>query len=297
MDFGRIEPSIRTDCIDFIIVSNRGLKTIENLFKEAALNPSKWMMHHFYVVYDTEQECKILKSWVEESREFMSLPKITPILAAPANIKNVTALRQQGLEQGNNPYVYFQDDDDPLPMGVDRRIKMMDSNNWVAIYGLTRSVGPRGQIIEEFPTLAQENFMYEPIEATKLFPTYTHPLSALFKRSLFAKCNLSDGHNYHSTGSNAFCVRLFASSLPIHFLPDVMRTVRHHAGNNNGIFEKNEAQQLVQDIQTWQEHIKDADISKFQNEISQSIKNGRITTYREIDAQVEARMEGAHSLY
>jgi hypothetical protein len=297
MNFGSIEPNIRTDCIDFIIVSNRSLNTIDKVFKEAALNPSKWMNHHFYVVYDTEEECKILKAWVEEAREFMSLPKITTVLAAPENIKNVTALRQQGLEQGSNPYIYFQDDDDPLPMGVDRRMKMMDSNNWVAIYGLTRSVGPRGQLIEEFPTLAQDNFMYEPVEATKLFPTYTHPLAALFKRSLFDKVSLGDDHRYQYSGSNAFCVRLFMSGLPIHFLPDVVRTVRHHTGNNNGIFQKTEASQLAHDIHLWQEHIQDTDILQFQKNIAQSLIDGRITTYREIDAQVEEKMEDMHKIY
>lgn len=296
MQFTGIEPNIRTDCIDVIIVSNRGINMIEKLFKEAAMLPEKWSMHHFYVVYDTEEECRALKAWHEEVREFLRLPKITPVLAAPENIKNVTALREQGLKQGNNPYVYFQDDDDPLPTGLERRMKIMDSNNWMAIYGLTRSVGPRGQIIEEFPMLSQENFMYEPIEATKIFPTYAHPLAALFKRGLFNKLPLSDGNRYMCSGSNAFCVRLFASGLPIHFLPDVVRTVRHHAGNNNGIFELNEARKLAQDIHMWAPHVHDSDIMNFHTQIAKGLEDGRITTYREIDAQVEAKIEGV-SLY
>lgn len=294
---GSIQPGIRTDCIDFIIVSNRGIRMIEKLFRQAAQNPEKWMSHHFYVVYDTEEECKALKTWAEEVRDFMPLPKITTILAAPENIKNVTALRAQALKQGNNPYVYFQDDDDPLPEGLDRRMKMMESGNWVAIYGLTRSVSQRGQVIEEFPTLQHDNFMYEPVKATQIFPTYTHPLAALFKRSLFDKVPLDDGNRYKCSGSNAFCVRLFTSGLPIHFLPDIMRTVLHHSGNNNGIFENDEALKLAQDIQTWQTHISDETISSFHQKIAKGLADGRITTYREIDAQIEAKLEGVDTIY
>ncbi|MFT7432425.1 MAG: hypothetical protein ACI9TY_000037 [Alphaproteobacteria bacterium] len=288
-----IQPTARMDSIDFIIVSNRGTTKITQLFKEAAASPEKWMAHHFIVVYDTEEECRDLKAWVAQSREFLPLPRITPCLAAPQNCKNVNALRAQGMEQGTNAYVYFQDDDDPLPEGLERRIKMMESSTWVAIYGITRNISARGQIIEEFPVLVRDNFAYDPNEATRMFPTYAHPLAALFKRDLFKKVPICDENIYNCSGSNAFSVRLFASNLPVHFLPDLIRTVRDHAGNSNGIFESGEAENLAADIQTWSSQLNDVAVETFQKEIAEALIEGTITTYREIDAQVETRLEGS----
>lgn len=292
-NFKAIQPTTRTDCVDFVIVSNRGTKMITKLFEEAANKPEKWMIHHFIVVYDSAEECRDLKTWVEKNREIMPLPRITTCLSAPENHKNVNALRAQGLEQGRNTYVYFQDDDDPLPEGLDRRIRMMESSSWMAVYGITRSVSSRGQTIEEFPVLVRENFAYEPIESTRLFPTYTHPLAALFKRELFNTVPISDTNKYKCSGNNAFSVRLFSSNLPIHFLPDIIRTVREHAGNSNGIFEEGEAENLAADIKKWAEQVNNSSVVEFQNTIAESLLEGTITTYREIDAQVEAMIEGS----
>ncbi len=288
-----IQPTRHKDCVDFIIVSNRGISKITTLFEEAARNPEKWMVHHFIVVYDTEEECHALKEWIAKYRDVLPLPKITPCLAAPKNRHNVSALRAQGVAQGINPYVYFQDDDDPLPEGLERRMQMMNARNIMAIYGVTKSVGPRGQTIEEFPVRQLNTYAYEPVEATRLFPTYAHPLAALFNRELFKKVPIDDDNKYKCSSNNAFCVRLFASGLPVQFLPDIIRTVNHHAGNGNGIFEKNEAKYLAADIQKWVKQVNDTAVAAFQEGIAEGLLKGSITTYREIDAQVEAMLEGA----
>lgn len=292
MAFNTMHSSGNTGCVDFIIVSNRNILMIEKIFREAAAAPDVWSNHHFYVVYDSEEECKKLKNWVEQAREFMTLPQITTVLAAPENIKNVTALRAQALQQGNNPYVYFQDDDDPLPSGLERRMKMMESHHWQAIYGITKTVSMRGQVIEEFPTLLQDDFICEPVKASRIFPTYAHPLAALFKRTLFNKVPLNDGKRYQMSGSNAFALRLFASGVQLHFLPDVIRTVRHHAGNNNGILASDEAHKLAMDIETWMPLLEDPAVQTFHSNIAKGLKSGTITTYREIDGHIEAFLEG-----
>lgn len=53
-----------------------------------------------------------LLSWLDKARETMVLPRISAT-NTPAGSPDI--LHQIALGIGSNPYVYFQDDDDPLP--------------------------------------------------------------------------------------------------------------------------------------------------------------------------------------
>lgn len=282
--------------LDFVIVSNRGISKITNLFKEAAKQPNTWARHNFIVVYETEDEAKALKKWAKEASETMTLPKITVCVAAPANKHNVSALRQQGLDQGINPYVYFGDDDDPLPRLLDKCMNELENSPAVAVYGRTKSMTARQHTVEEFPKLTKGNFAFNPVEAMRYCPTYAHPLAAVFKRNVFKRVPIYDGRKYACTGSYSFATRLFHSGLSLKFVTDIIKEVIHHAGNSNGIFEKGEAINLANDMSVWGGYVGDEKVKAFQNYVIESLRAGSITTYLELDAHTEMQLEKVYKM-
>ena len=292
-----IQPSLRKDLIDFVIVSRRSIRRAVDLLLAAAADPTSWCRHHFIFVYDDAEHRNDLRNWVAEHHDVYALPHVTICVARPGLNRNVSALRGQGLEQGINPYVYFQDDDDalPNPAVLERRLKMMQTSSWQAIYGLTHTVSTRGQVIEEFPILQNGVFSYDPLDANKWFPTYSHALAALFRRDLFKTVPIDDGKRYYTTSSLAFLMHLVHSGQPITFLPDVMRSVNLHDDNDTGILSKQQAEDLIEDINTWLTADVPEDVANFQKVIARSLANGNITTYREIAAQIEAVMDEGHA--
>lgn len=287
-----LQPSIRKDLIDIVIASRRSVDYVINILRQAADNPTFWVRHNFIVVYDDPERRTELRNWVADNHDVYSLPTVTVCVARSGYRRNISALRQQGLEQGIHPYVYFQDDDDPLPEGLDRRMRMMENSSWQAIFGLTRTENNRGQMVEEFPVINQGSFVYEPLEACKWFPTYVHPQAGLFRRELFDKIPLLEQKRYNATANLLFMLRLCYSGQPITFLPDVVRRVCLHSDNDTGILSKQQAEDLVIDVEGWaQEGFLPEKVNDFQKAISKNLSNRNITTYREIAAQVEAVMD------
>lgn len=291
-----LQPSVREDLIDFVIVSRRSIDYVTKILIEASHNPTKWGRHNFIVVYDDDHKRAELRNWVAENYDIYALPHVTVCTARPGYMRDLNALRQQGLEQGINKFVYFQDDDDALPEGLDRRMRMMENSSWLAVFGITQTESNRGQVIEEFPVLTNGSFMYEPLDACKLFPIYVHPQAALFKRELFKQIPIQTDKKYNATSSLSFMLRLCHSGLPITFLPDVVRHVSLHSDNDTGILNTKQAEELVEDIVHWHDEMElPEDIQNFQKLIARNLSVGTISTYREIAAQVEAVMDEGFS--
>src|SRR5690606_31883865 len=155
---GNVMPTQRrTDLIDFITPSRRGHLTYRRILQEAALDPQRWMRHHFIVVFDDDNDDNVqaLLRWLDKARETMVLPRVSAT-NAPAGSADV--LRQLGFSIGSNPYVYFQDDDDPLPLHLDSRMAMMEYGHLDAVFGATETVTERGTVVEQFPRIVNGRF-------------------------------------------------------------------------------------------------------------------------------------------
>ena len=281
----------KTDVIDIIIPSYRGAQAIQKILKESANEPETWQHHHFIVVFDNLENRQELRSWLAEMLDILPLPHVTTCVAKPGIHRNVAALRQQGLEQGVRPYIYFQDDDDPLPKGLEQRIDMIKNHGWDAVYGVTHTQDTREHVIETFPTLVNGAFAFDPADAARLFPTYFHPMAALFRRDLFKQMPLDDGKIYENTGCCAFIAKLFASGRSVTFLTDTIRIVRHHKENDTGILTKKQADAFAHDIMKWLEDLPENETKEFQKMIARELLSGDITTFREISALVELTLE------
>lgn len=277
--------------IDFIIPSNRNLDFIKAIFNECLQNPDIWKQHHFIVIYDTESELLQLQGWLTKNKDNGNLPQITALAARLGTERNLNALRQQGMEYGSNPYVYFQDDDDPLPSNLARHIEFMENNpESMATYGICETFDGRKSVVERFPAATGGSFFVPPLEACKYFPTYAHPLAALFRRELFHNIAIDDHRTYRAAAHASFLCALLNSEHRVDFMSDLIRRVRHHQDNDNGIFTPSKAKALSQDIMHWVTHVKDDEHAEFQKEIARRLSAGEINTFRDIAAAVEERM-------
>ena len=205
----------------------------------------------------------------------------------------VGVLRQFGLTLSQNPYVYFQDDDDPLPKGLETRIKLMRREPYDVIFGVTETRTARGQMIERFPTLdANGRPMYDLAEGIKLFPTYVHPCAALYRREALEKIKIDDGHDYNICGIGAFLTRFINEGSLVQALPDIMRIGQQNRDNmSEPILDQKQRLLLAEDIRVWQKYINDPVVRAFQEEIRQDLIRGEIITFRDITARVESRLE------
>jgi hypothetical protein len=273
-----------------VIPTRRGVAFITRLFEEAAQTP-EWSRHTFIVIVDTDQPDHYdnIKTWYRAAKEQLPLPWLTIEHAHPEAKGNVSRLRQQGVALGHNAFVYFQDDDDPLPKGLETRVNLMQDNDWDAIFGVTETTTERGQMIERFPPLdTTGNYMFDPLFGSRIFPTYLHPSSALFRRAVFERYPFYDGTHYHIAGNAAFFVRLLFGDARLHALPDtVRRAVQHDDNTSEPILPGWQRSELAQDIRHWIRHIPQADIAAFHTDIADMLENGEITTFKEIDALVE----------
>lgn len=285
-------PKKRSDLIDFVIVSRRPLTFITTLIEHVSADAIRWCKHHFIIVYDRESQKKELQKWLSEHQDILSLPKITVCVARPGYARNINALRAQALDQGENPYVYFQDDDDPLPEGLDHRIHLLENSKAEVAYGISENVSERGQLIEQFPPLNGMQFTVDVYEAVKWFPSYIHPLSGLFKRTLFEKVPLYIGRKEFLTSSYGFMARLVHSGVEYSILPDKVRTIVHHADNDSSIFSSEQIEKMLSDIALWSE-MPDIpeDVKTFYKFIARQLAQKEILTYREISALVEIVVE------
>jgi len=280
----------RTDLIDFITPSRRGHLAYRRILQEAALDPQRWMRHHFIVVFDDDHENNVqaLLRWLDRARETMVLPRVSAT-NAPAGSPDV--LRQIGLSIGSNPYVYFQDDDDPLPLHLDERMAMMEYGHLDAVFGATETVTERGVVVEQFPRIVNGRFANDVLAGQSLFPSYGHPLAALFSRRALARIPIYDGCRYHTGNALPFNVRFLNAGVIITYRPDVCRRVRLHADNDTGILQPSAAKELAADIRRWRDHIIAPAVAVFQGTVAEYLETGWIQTFREIALLVDDEIE------
>ncbi len=278
--------------VDLIIPTRRGMPALIKLLTEAS--DPKWSGHTFCFVFDSyaEQVAEELRKWLNDHRD-MLLPKVKACFA-PANFAgNLNALRQIGLTQGENPFVYFQDDDDPLPQGLDVRLRMMQGDSYDAIFGVTETRTARGQMIEHFPSLDSNGQpLYDLVQGLRLFPTYAHPCAALYRRSVFDTTPIDDGISYTICGVGGFLARFMANGARITTLSDIIRIGCQSSDNMSiPILDQQARLLLAEDISLWQRYIESPEVRNFQEEIRQDLIHGDIITFRDITARVEAKLE------
>ncbi len=281
---------IRTDLIDVITPSRRGFHYYRRILQEAALNPQRWMRHHFIVIFDDDHENNVhaLLRWLDKARETMVLPRISAT-NAPAGSPDI--LRQIGLGMGSNPYVYFQDDDDPLPLHLDQCMKLMEHGHLDAVFGGTETITERGMTVEQFPRIINGKFVGDVLAGQALFPSYGHPLAALFTRKVLQRVPIYDGSHYHNGNALPFNVRFMNSCVIITALPDICRRVRLHRDNDTGILNTRSAMELATDIRQWRDYIHNPTVVKFQSIIANYLETGWIKTFREIATLVDEELE------
>lgn len=280
--------------IDFIIPTRHDTSYVLRLLEEAAKDPW-WMRHTFHFVFDAtaQESTHKLRTWVAENRE-KPLPKVETFFAPPQAMGRPNLLRQIGLNQGKNSLVYFQDDDDPLPKNLEMCLDILAENpECGAVFGLTETYTPRGQRIERFPTLDTENQgASHIIDGMRIFPTYGHALSGLFRREVFEDTPLDDGQNYQMCGINAFILALLEAYDDIRAIPKTIRMVRQNPENpRSPVFDEQRRLLLAEDISLWLRYISSPKVRRFHNQVRESLIEGDISSYRDITAQVEQVLE------
>lgn len=280
----------RTDLIDFITPSRRGHLYYRRILQEAALDPQRWMRHHFIVVFDDDHEDNVqaLLRWLDKARETMVLPRVS---ATNAPMGRPDMLRQLGLTIGSNPYVYFQDDDDPLPLHLEERMAMMEHGHLDAVFGATETITERGVTVEQFPRIVHGRFVSDVLAGQAMFPSYGHPLAALFTRKVLNRVPIYDGRHYHNGNALPFNVRFMNSGVIITSLPDICRRVRLHSDNDTGILGTRAAIELASDIRSWRDHILNPIVARFQDIVADHLETGWVQTFREIATLVDEELE------
>lgn len=286
--------TIRTDLVDIITPSRRGAALYKRILEQAASDPKKWARHHFIVIFDTDTDHERLKleHWLAHTREILALPRVTALTATPEIRRNPNALRQRALEHGQNPFIYFQDDDDELLLNLEYFLQHAESHPEThAIYGVTETVNSKHHLIERFPSVHNDMFEFDVAEAARWFPTYAHPIAGLFRRKLLTQIPIfKAGDPAFCTGAAIFSLRLHAQGVPLVFLPQVIRQTMLHEDNDSGILTDTHRQEIVQDITDWLPELNDEEVIAFHQDILDALSKGWITTYREIAAMIETQL-------
>lgn len=281
--------------MDVIIASRRGAAAVQKVILNSQKDPLFWLKTTFIVVFDEmPQEVAKLQGWYNSAVEHAALPRLE-IVNVDGKRGNLNYLRQQGIDKSTQPFVYFQDDDDDLPVNMEMVLRLLSENPELhAVYGVTESVNTRFQLVEQFPPLATNgHFRVDPHEAVKWFPTYAHPVAAVFRRKLFENIPLYDDHLYRVCGAGAFLTRFLNEGGSIAFIPYLVRRVLLHENNlTPPVIDEATCQAFAQDIEDWQHYITDYDVKVFQTKIVDMLKSGEITSFKEIASLVEEKMEG-----
>ena len=280
--------------IDLVIPTRHDTSYVLRLLEAAARDP-RWVKHTFHFIFDAnaQESSHKLRKWLSDNRE-KTLPNVETFFAPPQATGRPNLLRQIGVNQGSNPYVYFQDDDDPLPENLNICRDILNSAPQCgAVFGLTETYTPRGQLIERFPTVeAGGSNADQIIEGMRIFPTYGHALSGLFRREVFQDNPVDDGQNYQMCGINAFILSLLESYDDIRAIPEVVRRVRQNPENpRSPVFGENRRLLLAEDISLWMRYISSPRVRRFHEEIRQELMEGTISTYRDITARIEQALE------
>jgi hypothetical protein len=280
--------------IDIVIVSRRGASAVQNVIMDTQKNPLFWLKSSFTIVFDEmPEEAAKLSEWYKSLVESIPLPRIN-IINIDGRRGDLNYLRAQGLEKGSLPFVYFQDDDDDLPINVEVILKILNEEpDLHAVFGVTESINTRYQIVEQYPVITQDgHFKVDPVEGTRWFPTYPHPSAGVFRRKIFGSFSYYTDKLYRVCGNGAFLMQLLNGGGHIVFIPYVIRRVLLHETNMTPpVLDESIRNALALDIETWQEYITNHEVKMFQNKIIDRLKNREITSFKEIDAMVEERVE------
>jgi len=255
----------------------------------------QWLRHNIIAILNmsNEDEQK-LHSWYYESRVNQVMPEVT-LIKAKADLKNCTAaMYNMGIMAGNSPFVYLQSEHDELAENIDKTIfKLYNDKKLQACSARTETFLETGTPIEKFPLLnSDDDFKYDCYEATRLFPSYVDPLSAVFKRSIFNKLlyweieyQFKEFTYYH------FILRILGDpSIKVTFVPYTIKKSKRKQefAGNMSLPMRNK---LIHDIRLWLPEYPETKYKDFQQEILHLLENNEITTFKEIDARIEDYLE------
>lgn len=277
-------------CCDLLIPVTSAKRFIYLLTK--ASESARWMRHGFIFVLDNvseEQERKI-NDWYYNTRVTTTLPDVSIVKAPNGFSGNKAALFSSGIKVSTNPYIYFQNEKDELPINIDSCVNFLYKNkDYVACFGQCETFLEDGTLLEKFPIIDfKGNYNYDCTEASKLFPSYVHPLSAVFRKEVFDKVPYWDNDKaFRDFSYYYFLLRLLSNSeFKIKYMPYVVKIAKRSSQAASSISAKIR-QDLVHDIKLWLTEFPDSLYRDFQLEILELLENGSITTFKEIDARIE----------
>lgn len=277
-------------CCDVILpISNH--KRFMYLLNKAA-ESSQWLRHTFIVILDgvSVEDEKQLQDWYYETRVQRALPEVVISKARSDLSGNITAIYNSGILMGDNPFVYFQDEKDELPVNIDKSINYLYKNKDVDMCVAKCETFLEDRTpIEVFPvTSLKGDFLYSCEEATKLFPSYLHPLSSVIRKDLFKKIQYWDPAKAFSEFSYYyFILRCFyLKNVKIKFMPYTIK-ISNRKKEHAVVMGPLTRQKLVNDIRLWSAELPDDEYKEFQLEIMHLLETGAIITFKEIDARIE----------
>lgn len=277
-------------CCDILLPINN-YKRFVHLLTKASENP-QWLRHSFVVITNgiSAQDEKAMQDWYYENRVKKPMPNVSIIKARDDAKGNISSLYMAAMVAGDNPFVYFQDEKDELPVNIDKSIYYLVKNPQTDILiGKCETFLEDGTPIEVFPmSNIKGQFLYSCEEATKLFPSYLHPLSSVMRKEVFNKISYSDASKkltefaYYSFALRA----LEQEDVKVEYVSYTIKIStrqREHAITMGPKMR----QRLVKSIKIWVEDLPEGPEKEFQVEIMHLMERGEITTFKEIDARIE----------
>lgn len=277
-------------CCDIVLPVRDYKKCIKILDK--ASDSSQWLRHTFIVMLDgvNIEDEKALQNWYYETRVKKPMPEVVITQVRSDLVGNKTAIYQSAILIGDNPYIYFQNEKDRLPVNIDKTINFLYKNKDVDMCVAKCETYLEDKTpIETFPmTDIHNNFLYDCQKATLLFPSYLHPLSAVFRKTIFKKIPYWDSaKNFSEYAYYYFILRcIYSQNVKIEYMPYTIKISlrdKEHAI----IMGPKTRQKLVNDIKLWAVEMPDDEFKDFQLDILHLLETGSITTFKEIDARIE----------
>lgn len=280
----------RSICCDILLPITNYNRFVYFLTK-ASENP-QWLRHSFVVITDglSSSDEKAMEAWYYENRVKKPMPEVTIMKTKNSLEKNITAQYNSLLMAGSNPYVYFQNENDELPINIDKAIYFLYHNKDVDIVmGKCETFLEDKTPIEVFPmTTIQGDFLYDCELAMRLFPSYLHPLSSVMRKRVFSKVPYYDpDKNFKDFAFYYFILRCVEfKKAKIEYVPYTIK-ISNRKRENAITMSAGLRQRLVHDIRLWVNEFPESENKTFQMDILNLLEKGEITTFKEIDARVE----------
>lgn len=287
----------RSICCD-VILPITNYKRFIYLLNKASENP-QWLRHSFVVITDglSAEDEKTMHDWYYETRVTKPMPNVTIIKARHDIEGNISEQYASAIIAGDNPFVYFQNEKDELPINIDKSIYQLYYNDDVdIIMGKCETFLEDKTPIEVFPmTNINGEFLYDCATAMMLFPSYAHPLSAVMRKDVFLKePYIQQGKPYHEFAYYSFALRCIQNEdVGIGYMPytiKISNRLKEHAITMGPKLR----QKLIEDAKLWVQEVTHQDSKEFQEEIISMLEKGEITTFKEIDARVEDYMDAKY---